>query len=177
MRKTIIGLLLAASLLPLGAVEAQADVGPRARITAAGSLSRAQFAKRLDRRFTMLDVGLDGGITTAEFLSGRPDGKKFALTRKERIAGRLTRMDADGDGAFTYAEMRAAREKRDAAPADPATARIGPVDLNGDGLVSRTELQIRGTLRFAQLDLDGNGVITPQEHRAIELRHRSRRQR
>lgn len=46
------------------------------------------------------------------------------------------------------------------------------VDLNSDGVITRAEAIAEANARFARLDRDRDGTITPSERRAVRSMHR-----
>lgn len=77
-------------------------------------------------RHARADVDNDGRISQAEFVQAR--------------VGRLTAMDANGDGTVTVEEMRASREAR---RAERRVAMFDRLDANKDGSISRAEFETR----------------------------------
>jgi len=195
-KTTIIISALAA--LALGTA-ASAQPAGRADANANGSVSRAEFAARLDRRFARLDVNRDGVASAAE-LSARKQGARGQggkragrMGGRASVAERFARMDANGDGAVTLAEMQALDARRGeragqrgerrggmarGGPARDGVPRgVGRMDVNGDGAVSRAEFQARGQTRFARLDLNRDGAITPAERQSVRAARQERRAR
>lgn len=171
--KTSIIITTALAALAFGAA-ASAQTAGRADANANGSVSRAEFTAQLDRRFARIDVNGDGVATAAELSArrqGARGGERAGRSAQGRgratVAERFARMDANRDGAITLAEMQAASDRRGerrGAMANGGRARgAGRMDANGDGAVSRAEFQARGLTRFATLDLNRDGTITPAE--------------
>lgn len=85
---------------------------------------------------------------------------------------RFVRLDADGDGVVSAAEMQTLADDSGAG----GGARWGRggggfrglsrADTNGDGSITKAEHQANLSQRFDRLDEDGDGVITPEERRA-----------
>lgn len=174
MKTTVITTALAALLLG-SAVSAQP--APRA----GAAMTRADFSARLDRRFARLDANRDGVASAAELGARKQARGKPVRSQAERIARRFGRIDVNRDGAITLAEMQAAAERRGAKAGNggnrrDGTARgVGRMDANRDGGVSRAEFQARGMTRFARLDLDRNGVVTPAERQQVRAQRQDRR--
>ncbi len=109
-----------------------------------------------ERMLQRLDLNRDGAITPEE--AGAVQTVRFL------------RLDSDGDGVITEAEMLAAAQARIARRIAKKFARM---DRNGDGRVERAEFDDRGAARFARLDTDGDGRVSREEIRA--RRHERRR--
>lgn len=73
------------------------------------------------------------------------------------------RLDTDGDGIITEAEMLERMQKR---IAEHVAKRFAMMDRNGDGRVERTEFEETGTARFVRMDTDGDGRVSSEEFRA-----------
>jgi len=109
-----------------------------------------------------------GGI--AERMIARIDSDgDGAVSRAEVdafIDGRFEASDADGDGEVTEAEMIAKAQARAAVQAAKRFARL---DTNGDGRLSRREVESRAGVRFdcvfERVDGNGDGIVTPVELR------------
>lgn len=168
MKTTILSAALAAMLFG-GVASAQPAGGGR-------SVSRADAAVRADRQFARLDADGDGSVTAAE-LGTRQQARKQARAARsgniDRVARRFARIDADGNGAVTLTEMRTAQAARgDRMQGNGARglgrrgARvIGRMDGDGNGAVSRAEFQAQALTRFARLDANRDGTVTPSERR------------
>lgn len=113
---------------------------------------RAMTGRRLDAgrpqdpisRMMELDINGDGALQRDEAPAS--------------FAARFDRMDADGDGAVTPAEMEAMRNR-------------GPnFDRNGDGKVTKEELPPPLRQRFDRLDANGDGVLGESELNRLRRR-------
>ena len=114
---------------------------------------------RDDRRaemFAMLDANEDGQISAEEF-AARPD--------------RFDRVDTNGDGRLTLAEITALGEDRAERRAERMMARL---DTNGDGAVSRDEIEARRdpARMFDRLDANDDGVVSEEEFADARFGHR-----
>lgn len=102
------------------------------------------------------------GAAAAQTAAPAPRGE----ARPHRLAG-----DADRDGRVTQAEF-----------VDGRVARLTAMDANGDGAVSREEMQAAGQARraeradrrFARLDADSNGAVSRAEFDAGMAAHGAR---
>lgn len=169
MKKSIISASLVTLLLG-GVASAQPANGGR-------TLTRADVAQRADRQFARLDANRDGTVTAPE-LSARKQARGARQGGVDRVAKRFARMDADGNGAITLAEMRGAQAKRAERVAERggrgANRGIGRMDTNRDGAISRAEFQANALARFARLDADRNGAVTPSERSDARQNRRAR---
>ncbi len=88
----------------------------------------------------------------------------FLATQKERFAA----MDANHDSVVTREEMSAQMAARmgEAPPADRIDTMFRMLDANGDGQATTAEAEASGSARFATLDADHDGTLTPEERRA-----------
>jgi hypothetical protein len=94
----------------------------------------------------------DGGITAA----------KHAAT----AAKRFEMMDTNHDGKISVAEINASHGAESIVwanhPASPAQ-KLRSLDSNRDGVLSVAEYTSGSQRMFEELDVDGNGVLTPSE--------------
>ena len=99
-----------------------------------GSVTLDEFQARsqamLQRRFAALDTDHDGELSTEELGAGRHWGRG-------RHAERGSRIDTDGDGAWSFAELQAVRP-------DLTIEQFNRLDRNGDGLITPDERPFRG---------------------------------
>lgn len=95
-------------------------------------------------------------------VDGNGDGQ---LSRAEVMAfgeKRFARADANTDGNLTLEEVTKAMGKRDGAR---IAKRFQRLDTNGDGMIGQEEFRARGTQRFERLDADGDGMVSVDEAR------------
>ena len=165
MKTTIISIAIAALLLG-GAAIAQPG-GGRADANGDGSLSRAEFTARIDKRFARLDADGNGAVTADERGARKALRGKTAGAKPDRVARRFAQIDTNDDGMVTLAEMQAAdagRAARKAARGGQAKVRgLGRVDADRNGVISRTEFQARALTRFARLDTNRDGLLARAE--------------
>lgn len=86
------------------------------------------------------------------------DGKVAVSEIDARHKDFIARADADADGFITRDEMKAMHEAR----REERMARHFP-DANNDGKVTRREFEDAARDRFAELDKNGDGLITKEE--------------
>ena len=84
-------------------------------------------------------------------------------------AARFAATDADGDGRISLEEMQALAQSRAMARAGRMFARL---DTDGDGGVTAEELAVRHdpSRRIARLDADGSGTLSRAEFEAARER-------
>jgi hypothetical protein len=96
--------------------------------------------------------------------SHRGRAASAGLTLREFVARnerRLMAADTDGDGKISRAEFLAANAGR----GDPAK-RVARLDLNGDGVLDKAEIEAMLTKRFKRLDTNRDGILSPDERAA-----------
>jgi len=98
-----------------------------------------------------------------ERLDANKDGKLEKEELPERIAGKLMKADADGDGAITKDELVQARQKLGGQMADRLFDRF---DANKDGQLTKDELPERAAERIMKADADNDGAVTKEELQA-----------
>ncbi len=120
--------------------------------SAAGEL--AQRGPRGQMHFDL--AGRDGGPMQRMDTDG--DGL-VSQTEWKGPSEEFQKIDTDGDGQLSRAELETARlERRNRHPGH------GPMDQNGDGLISRSEW-MGPAAHFAELDTDGDGQLSQAETR------------
>lgn len=166
MRKPIT-LALAATAALVAAGAAQAQPAPRAPAT------RAEAEQRLAEVFGRMDRNGDGVLDAADRAAAR------------RAA--FDAIDADNDGAISFAEFEARRAgpreaRAERAPGERGFGRRGgpgalglarAADADNDGVVTRDEFTAAALARFDRADADRDGTISREERRG--KRHERRR--
>ncbi len=94
------------------------------------------------------------------------DGKISKQEAPEQMLRRFDRMDSDSDGYISRAEIEAGMQ-RARGGAGSMAARMMQSDADGDGKLSREEVPERMRERFDQMDADGDGFITQAELEAF----------
>lgn len=108
--------------------------------------------------FSEIDQNNDGAITPDELDAVRQ--------------GRFARVDTDGDGFLSLAELQAAASERGRKRAERMIERL---DDDNDGRLSREELQdARSSRIFERADRDNNGSLSEEELSNLIERARGR---
>ena len=115
-------------------------------------------AFRMGRMFERLDANDDDVVSLEEFTAGA--GMRF------------DEADADDDGVVTRDEAVAAAVARATRRAERMAERfLDRLDANDDGTVTREEFDAHTAERFAALDRDEDGELTPGEGMGRHGRH------
>lgn len=155
-----------------------------------GAIDRAEW-KGPPERFDALDADRDGKITAPELKQVMGEGRGEGRWTDRNADAAFRRFDTDGDGKITAAEWKARPEtfhlldankdgeitREELTPKGPARDRAGKrpdvrsgkdsahflskYDANRDGQVTKEEFPHER--RFAEIDADGNGVLSTAE--------------
>lgn len=182
--KKIALILATGSLLAAGTVAATAQTAPAERGERPPQ-TRDAVVGRTDAMFARMDANADGVLSQAD--------------KAAHLAQRFAQMDSDGDGMLSQAEFIAAHEARAEKRAERKEARgerrsgermgmrgmrggrggpdgmIKRADANGDGQVTKAELQTAALARFDKADADGDGTISAEERQAVRAEWRGGR--
>lgn len=143
MRKVTLALSATALALVGGNLAAQ----PADRAARGAAMTQAQFNERADAMFARMDVNRDGTINAAD---------------------RFARLDTDGNGEVSQAEMQANAEQRQARMAERRERRA---ERRAERAPERAErMAERREARFARLDTDSNGALSQAELAAARER-------
>lgn len=103
---------------------------------------------------------------TLKEAEGNADGGISADKHAATAGKRFEMMDKNGDGRITAAEINSSHGAESIVwanhPEAPAE-KIRNLDTNRDGVLSVSEYSAGSQKMFRMLDVDGNGVLTPQE--------------
>ena len=134
-------------------------------------------------------LNADGVLTRDEFNQVLSDRREMhAEKRQSRKDEMRARFDTDGDGEISEAERQSAKESlrtfrdrrgedRPRGPRMDKRSKSGDnrweeIDVNGDGLVSAQEHRAGADKMFEMLDADGDGVLTEGEGRRRKPKRR-----
>ena len=181
MRLTALLATGAGALVIAGTALAAPD-GPRAGLDPAASVSRADTAAMMTKRFDRIDANKDGMIDAAEMTAHRDQMReRWAERRAERRAERekvaASAGEATTDAAATARREALAKFAKARAEAGKARAELGFAmrDADGDGLVSRDEFAAPALKRFDRADANSDGILTPEERAAMRETRRAKR--
>lgn len=175
-----------AGALVLAGTALAAPDGPRARLDPAASVSRADTAAMMTKRFDRIDTNKDGMIDAAEMTAHRDQMReRWAERRAERRATRMADREKVAAPAGEAATDAAATARREAlakfakarSEAGKARAQLGFAmrDADGDGRISRDEFAAPALKRFDRADANSDGILTPEERAAMREARRAKR--
>lgn len=95
-----------------------------------GQLTQAELAAHREARFNENDTNNDGQLSREEMLAAA-EGKRGSDRRARRIGRMIERVDTNGDGAVSLAEMNAREDGR----------MFRRLDQDGDGVITRAEAE------------------------------------
>ena len=104
-------------------------------------------------------------VTTKE-AEGTADGGITAAKHASAASKRFEMMDANKDGKISAVEIEASHGAESIVWANhPASAaqKLRSLDSNRDGVLTVSEYTTGSQRMFEELDVDGNGVLTPSE--------------
>ena len=158
---------------------------PQARQT------RAEVVQRTQQRFGRLDRNRDGAITQDELAARGERGVRDRTSqadparRAQRADRMFARLDLNRDGAVTRAEFDQAHAgmagrhgmdgRRAQAGARMRGAMLRVADSNRDSRVTLQELTAAALQRFDRLDLDRDGIVSPEERTQVREQQAARR--
>lgn len=113
--------------------------------------------------FVIAGMGIVAPPATAQTA---PQGTTLAAFQARHEA-RFVKADSNHDGRISAAEWQAAMAGRSGDPA----RRFAHMDRNHDGFVDKGEIDEALARRFHRMDVNGDGLLSPQEHQAAHQRH------
>ncbi len=136
-----------------------------AQATPATPIARAQFLAEMDGQFRLMDGDKNGQLSRAEI-----EQYQKQATAAERKAGNqalFALLDLNGNGQLSPAEFA---ELPTATPPVNAGPMLSREDINRDSQISLVEHRSATLANFDRLDLDRNGLVTPDEMKAGGIR-------
>jgi hypothetical protein len=138
------------------------------------------MARLLSTAFAVLSLASAAGLAHAQGPRGvqdaNGDGAISAQEFDDAAKARFQRMDANHDGVIDADELAAIQKRMEERRADRPDAGKGPgggeggawaaMDADHDGKVTQAEALVASKARFAKLDADGDGVLSPAEQPA-----------
>lgn len=117
---------------------------------------------------TFLAAAILAAVCTPAMAQRGPQGPMTLEQYKSAQQARFAAMDANNDGAVTKEELTAqiAARMGDTPPPERVDMMFQMIDTNGDGKATAAEAEAAETARFAKLDADHDGILTPDERRA-----------
>lgn len=168
---TVIKIALLSTAITLGGMAASAKPGDAGAMfekidtNADGQVTQDELRAHAATRFSEADADGDGFLTPEEMLSARGS---------ERAQRMLERLDTDGNGQLSAAELEAAGKDRGE---KRATRMMDRLDANDDGKLSLEEMTARRdpAKMFERLDADNNGSLSAEEFAAAREHGKGKR--
>jgi len=162
-----------------------------------GAITKDEAPPRMQSKFDEFDADGDGKISLAEMSQvrkSRPgkdrgnlierlddDGDGFLSPAEfsQVKSGWFERADADGDGAISLKEMQSSFKGKMGRRGEwgkgggpgrgpgPGMEHLKAADANNDGQITRAEIEAYRGAKFDEIDKDGNGVLSAEEHAAM----------
>ncbi|MCV6624062.1 MAG: hypothetical protein OIF51_20180 [Cellvibrionaceae bacterium] len=123
-----------------------------------GHISRSEIKAAKSARFADIDANKDGQLSQDELSS-------YGEAKKTEMQGKMfARLDANSNGTVSVEEFL---ERRPEQQEQVAKNLFALADKNTDGQLTQVELVAmksdRAGVKFARMDLDGNGQISEEE--------------
>ncbi len=136
-----------------------------AQSTPAKPIARAQFLAEMDGQFRLMDSDKNGQLTRSEIEQYQKQAA--AAERKAGNQALFALLDVNGNGQLSPAEFA---ELPTASPPANAGPMLSREDINRDSQISLVEHRSATLANFDRLDLDRNGLVTPDEMKAGGIR-------
>ena len=157
-------LLAAAAVIGFGtAAYAQATSGAKPTPAAPKPIARADIVQELGANYKAVDTNGDGAVTSAEIAAAQARARQEAAAlHTQRLDETFTKLDTNKDGQLSKAEFTAGSPAPQRPLTDPAKV-ISELDSNKDQKVSLTEFSSTPLANFDRVDINHDGIVTPDE--------------
>ena len=156
--------LAVAALSFAGALNAQ-PAGQAKPAQAPQQVSKADFTKNVDARFSAIDTNKDGNLSKDEVSAMQAKAlADAAAAEQKQMEADFKKLDTNNDNSLSLAEFKAAAPPLRAK--QTAEQLIAELDANKDGKISTAEYRAGPLANFDKADTDHNGFLTAQEVQA-----------
>jgi hypothetical protein len=160
---------LADLLQPIRSFGSQAGSLTQADVDLQRAKDRAEMRANMVAQVLRSDLNGDGIVTRAEALASARPGEGSPRT----VDSLFDRFDLNGDGSISLAEItEVAAVTTGNGYQTPRLEALLALDPNHDGRLTAEELTALGRRAFAEIDTDGDGIISPAEYAAYEPKRR-----
>jgi TolA-binding protein len=128
-------------------------------------VSRADYVKIVNTRFSTMDTNHDGNISKDELAAQQQRDLAQARARiEQQLRDAFKRLDTNKDGALSLPEFLASTPAIKTNETPDQVLRL--LDSNHDGKVSPEELRAPELAKFNKVDANHDGIVTPEEMKA-----------
>jgi Ca2+-binding EF-hand superfamily protein len=160
MKKTL--LVAAVALVSPAVAAAQGAQSPR-------QVTRNDYLKAVDGRFSQIDTNHDGKITREELAAELQREVQVANARiAQQLQAKFKQLDTNHDGQLSLQEFMAAQPAIH--PSETPEQMLERLDKNHDGRLTQDEFRAPEIIKFDRLDANHDGVVTPAEIQAANGR-------
>jgi Ca2+-binding EF-hand superfamily protein len=125
-------------------------------------VTKADFIKSSDARFSAVDTNRDGFLTEAEIAAAQAKALQRAeAVQRQQLQARFKALDTNKDNQLAFAEFEAGA--RNLRPSETAKQALAKLDSNRDGKVSTAEYRAARLSGFDKLDVNDDSAVTRQE--------------
>lgn len=155
----LIRLSLAAAAIAVTSA-ASAQTAPAAT-AAPQQVTKTDFLKNVDSRFSAMDANHDGSIDKTELTAIQAKALAQAKAEEQQqIDAEFKKLDTNHNGSLSPAEFNGIARTPQAPSVDEA---INALDTNKDGKISAAEFRAPKAADFDKADLNHDGTLTVQE--------------